>query len=269
MLDILSLQRHWCVLESQNVMKGTMAKKFTVTAEEARHAADTHAAGGGVTHNPANIAKREAKDLVSETPLTYLPPPLIDRCDEASRSHFEGYHFPMGLEPKKRKAMMETAKCDAEVQKIFTANHRGHGDLRNESENASVTPTRLIAKKARSPDKLHRSKTTMSMLSSGTMLSNRTFHSPGLPEEGFEGTGFGVEARGLPHIVFGKNSTIDGRATVKMKPWAKRRNSISVTKSGGWMQRDLGASLSPTKERKPFEYQFGSAPITDLTGYEH
>ena len=268
MLDILSLQRHWCVLESQNVMKGTMAKKFTVTAEEARRAADTHAGGGGTTHNTAHIAKREAKDLQTETPLTYLPAPLIARCDEASHSHFEGYHFPMGFEARKRREMMETAKCDAEVQQIFTANDRGHGDLRNESENTSATPQRLIQKKANSPDKLHRSKSAVSMLTSGSMVSNRTFHSPGLPEEGFAKTGFGASPSGLPHIVFGKGSTIE-KNTLKMKPWAKRRGSISVVKSTGWNERDLGASLSPTKERKPFEYQFGSAPITDLTGYDH
>jgi len=206
MLDILSLERHWCVMEAQNIMKGTMAKKFTVTAEEARRAADTHAAGGGITHQPAHIAHRDGKSLATETPLTYLSQPLIERCDNASHSHYGAYHFPMGLEPKKRNDMMQTAKCDAEVQNIFTANHRGHGDLRNESENTSSTPQRLLQKKARSPDKLHRSKTSMTVLSSGTMMSERTFHSPGLPEEGFHNTGFGQPARGLPHIVFAARS---------------------------------------------------------------
>lgn len=39
-------------------MKGTVGKKFLVTAAAARRPADTHIEGGGTTHKPAHLKLR-------------------------------------------------------------------------------------------------------------------------------------------------------------------------------------------------------------------
>jgi len=235
MLDILSVQRHWCVMEHQDTMKGTMGKKFHVTAEEARRQVDQK----GTTHDSVHLALRDKQSLTEEVPLTYLSDSMIERCNEASHSHVPSYHFPMGTKRAQHKLLMAAAHADSEVAQINTANDRGHGDLRNESANVGITPIRLVSRRSKSPEKLSRAQSSLSMMSSGTMMAERRFASPGLPEEGFDNAGFINRPMGLPHITFSKKPK-----PAKLKSWMTRRGSLSTVKSKGWNERDMTRSLS-------------------------
>jgi hypothetical protein len=235
LIDILDVKRHWTVMEEQGIKHGTMDKKFHVTAGNARRVADRH----GTTHNPAQLARRSKEELQDEVPLIYLPTPLLERCAEAEHSHAAKHLFPMGCTAANRQALMNEATADVEVAHINTAVDRGHGDLRNASSNIGIIPTRLVSQRAISPEKLARSATSASMMSSGTMISERTFSSPGLPEEGFGQAGFSSVPMGLPHITFAKK-----RKPPKIKPWMTRRGSLTTLKSKGWSERDMSRSLS-------------------------
>jgi len=114
MLDILSLEREWVVAESQGVMRGTMAKKFIVSAEPARLPVETHAGGGGRTHNVAQIALRDKSSFGREVELSNLPEPVVDRCLEASHAHMPEYHFPMGTATKTRMNLMHQVQPSPE-----------------------------------------------------------------------------------------------------------------------------------------------------------
>jgi len=234
LIDILDVKRHWAVMEEQCVKHGTMAKKFNVVAGDARDRPPC-----GTTHNTAYIARRSKEDLKEEVPLIYLPSPLLDRCSEASHSHVPSCYFPMGATRRDRQELMNENTADTEVAAINTANDRGHGEPRNDSQNMSATPSRLLQKRAFSPQKLARSKSAASFLSSGTMMSERTFCTPGLPDVGFENSGYTATPMGLPHIAFAKKPK-----PPKIKPWMTRRGSLTTVQSKGWEERDMTRSLS-------------------------
>jgi len=239
MLDILDVSRHWAVMEDQHVMKGTMAKKFHVTANPVRVEVDKH----GTTHDPAHLTLRNKEDLKQEVPVTMLPSAVAERCHEASHSHAPSYHFPMGTTKTDLKKVMSTATADAEVEMITTANDRGHGDLRNNSQHLNSTPVRLVSKRAKSPQKIarttSRNASVASFMSSGTMMSDRMFASPGLPEEGFGQAGYNMPPMGLPHIHFSPK-----KKAPKMKPWMTRRGSLTTVKSKGWHERDMSETFT-------------------------
>jgi len=236
LLDILSLERSWAVAEHQAVKHGTVGKKFGVTAKMARQPAD---AERGTTHKTAQLTLVDKETLKSEVPVTYLNEAMVERCLEASHSHVPSFHFPMGTKVSDREEIMKQAVADAEVTAMMTSPNRGHGDVRNEGANMGITPARLVNKRAPSPQKIARNESSLSMMSSGTMMSERTFHSPGIPEENFNKAGYSTMPMGLPHITFAKKPK-----PPKMAPWMTRRGSLSTVKSKGWKERDMTRSLS-------------------------
>lgn len=217
LIDILDVKRHWTVMEDQDIKKGTMAKKFHVTAKDTDFP-DT---------NPA------------EVPLNLLSQPMLERCEDASHSHHPSYHFPMGVKSNERANLLALSEADAEVGAIMSSPDRGHGDARNESRNMNGMPTRTVKNRALSPNKLARSQSVQSMMTSGTMMSERTFSSPGLPDDNIDKSGFLCKPMGLPHITFAKKPK-----PPKMKPWMTRRGSLTTVKSTGWKERDLTKSQS-------------------------